>query len=189
MTVRAERPQAGSGGSYRGGAPERPAPAMEGKNSVLLIGYLTKEPELKYTPAGLAMYGASIALPVKRKVRDGADKWDTTTLRIKAFGKLAEQMGDTVGNEGQWLKVNGSIKNSSWVKQDGTKAFSTEIMVSGYEVVEPNAERRAPEPGDEPRPMRSVSAPVPRAAVARPAPEPEPEPEDDFPIHVDDENY
>jgi single-strand DNA-binding protein len=78
---------------------------MASYNKVILIGNLTRDPELRYTPKGTAI--ARIALAVNRNWRtdSGEMRDEVTFIDIDAFGKQAEVIGEYLAKEAQlWLK-------------------------------------------------------------------------------------
>jgi len=97
-------------------------------NNVNLIGHLTKEPELMYTPTGVAVLTNSIA------VDDGwGDKKKTYFFNLKWFDKVAETVvGITF--KGQKIAVSGNLIQRSWEK-DGKKQYAIEIRVKEFKLL------------------------------------------------------
>jgi single-strand DNA-binding protein len=87
---------------------------MTGFNKVILAGNLTRDPELRYTPGGLAI--AKFGLAVNRKWKDGQSgemKEEVTFVDIDAFGKQAEAIGQYL-KKGRPILVEGRLKLDQW---------------------------------------------------------------------------
>ena len=101
---------------------------MAGENSVTIIGNLTDDPELKYTPNGAAVVNFSVA--VSRRVKDeSTGQWsdaDTSFLRVNAWRSLAENIAESL-TRGTRVVVSGRLRQRSWETQDGDKRSVVEI--------------------------------------------------------------
>lgn len=98
-------------------------------NKAILMGRLTKAPEIKYTQSGKAV--ASFTLAIDRRRSAGGEK-QADFISCVAWEKLAE----TIGNycvKGQQIAVEGRIQSRSYDAQDGSKRYVTEVVVSGME--------------------------------------------------------
>ena len=98
-------------------------------NKVLLIGRLGKNPEIRYTPDGLAIANFSVATDEGYKDKDGNYKSNTEWHRIVAFGKLAEICGEYL-TKGKQVYIEGRIQTRTWNDQNGEKKYSTEIIAN-----------------------------------------------------------
>ena len=98
-------------------------------NKVLLIGRLGKNPEIRYTPDGLAIANFSLATDEGYKGKDGNYQSNTEWHRIVAFGKLAEICGEYL-TKGKQVYIEGKIQTRSWNDQNGDKRYSTEIIAN-----------------------------------------------------------
>lgn len=107
-------------------------------NSVQLMGRLTREPDIKHTQAGDPV--ARYTLAVDRGW--GEDK-TTDFISCVAFKKAAEFVERYV-HKGTKLVVSGSIKTGSYSKQDGTKVYTTDVIIDRQEFAE--SKQAAPEP-------------------------------------------
>jgi single-strand DNA-binding protein len=92
-------------------------------NSVHLIGRLTKEPELVFTPSGVAVFNNSIAIDEKYK-----DEKKTFFFNVKAFSKLAEMIA-TYSYKGQLVGITGRLTQRSYDNKEGQKVYLTEITI------------------------------------------------------------
>lgn len=98
-------------------------------NKVVLIGRLTKDPELRYAQGnGTAV--CRFTLAVARQFK----KDETDFINCVSFGKAAETINQYMA-KGRQLAVTGSIRTGSYDAQDGTKRYTTDIAVDGFEFV------------------------------------------------------
>jgi len=105
---------------------------MAGKsvNKVILIGNLGKDPEVKYTQAGMPVAKFSIATNERFKDKDGQWQDRTEWHNIVAFQRLAEIVGEYLKKGGKCY-VEGSLRTSSWDdKETGQKKYKTEIIAN-----------------------------------------------------------
>ncbi len=96
-------------------------------NKVQLIGNLTRAPELKFTPTGIAYCTFGIATNREWKV-DGENKQQTDYHNIVAWQKLGELCAQLL-KKGTKVSVEGRIQNREWDGQDGQKVKRTEIVI------------------------------------------------------------
>ena len=102
---------------------------MSGLNKVMLIGRLGRDPELRYTPSGLAIANFSVATSEEWKDKNTGEKKERTEWhRIVAFGKLGEICGQYL-SKGKQVYVEGRLQTRSWEK-DGVTRYTTEIVAS-----------------------------------------------------------
>ena len=99
---------------------------MTGFNKVILIGNLTKNPELRYTPSGTPV--ASFGLAVNRKFRQGEElKEEVCFIDIVVFGKTAEHCGQYL-SKGSGVIVDGRLQQRRWETDDGQKRSKHEVV-------------------------------------------------------------
>ncbi|MGL4483657.1 MAG: single-stranded DNA-binding protein [Anaerovoracaceae bacterium] len=102
-------------------------------NISVLIGRLTRDPEIRYTEGGnLAIANFSIA--VDRIAKQGEEK-KTDFIRITAFGKQAENCEKFL-TKGKLVGVEGRIQTDSYVNKEGQKVFTTDIVASRVQFLE-----------------------------------------------------
>ncbi|MCR4279384.1 MAG: single-stranded DNA-binding protein [Candidatus Zambryskibacteria bacterium] len=96
-------------------------------NKAILIGNLTRDPELKSLPSGIQV--ATIGLATNRtwKDKDGNKKEDTQFHNIVVFGRQAETSAQFL-RKGSSILVEGRMQTRSWDAADGTKKYRTEIV-------------------------------------------------------------
>lgn len=99
---------------------------MTSFNKVILIGNLTKNPELRYTPNGTPV--ASFGLAVNRKFRQAEElKEEVCYVDIVVFGKQAEHCGQYLG-KGNGVIVDGRLQQRRWETEDGQKRSRHEVV-------------------------------------------------------------
>jgi single-strand DNA-binding protein len=154
---------------------------MASFNKVILVGNLTRDPELRYTPKGMAI--AKIGLAVNRVWRNeaGESKEEVTFVDVDAFGRQAETLAQYM-KKGSPLLVEGRLKLDQWDdKQTGQKRSKLGVIVEGFQFLGGGRG----EQGDSPRRAPTAAAPAAAAASGAPAAEPDmppPPEEDDVPF-------
>src|SRR5258708_4321068 len=98
-------------------------------NKVMLIGNLTRDPELRYTPQGTAVITFSIATNRQWKTESGELKDNAEFHRIVAWDKLAEICGKML-KKGTRAYVEGRLQTRTWQAQDGAQKSTTEIVIT-----------------------------------------------------------
>lgn len=99
---------------------------MASLNKVLIIGNLTKDPELRYTPGGTAVANLRMATNRKFKDRSGEMKQEVCFLTVVAWDKQAEVCNQYL-HKGSPLFVEGRLQSRSWEGSDGKKRNVLEI--------------------------------------------------------------
>ena len=98
-------------------------------NKAVLIGRLTKDPELRYAQGNgtaVCKFTLAVSKPFKKD--------ETDFINCVSFGKAAETINQYMA-KGRQLAVTGSIRTGSYDAQDGTKRYTTDIAVDGFEFV------------------------------------------------------
>jgi len=104
-------------------------------NKVILIGRLTKDPDIRYSQGNSDMAVARYTLAVDRRFgkRDGEQTADF--IPCVAFGKSAE-FAERYLHQGIKIAVNGRIQTGSYTNRDGVKVYTTDVIVEDQEFVE-----------------------------------------------------
>jgi single-strand DNA-binding protein len=149
---------------------------MASFNKVILVGNLTRDPELRYTPKGMAI--AKIGLAVNRVWRNeaGETKEEVTFVDIDVFGRTAENVGQYM-RKGRPILVEGRLRLDQWDdKQTGQKRSKLGVVAETVQFLgSPTGSGNAGgETGEAPR---RAAAPAAAAAPASPAAAPETEPD------------
>jgi single-strand DNA-binding protein len=99
---------------------------VAGYNKVILIGNLTRNPELRYTPSGTPV--ASFGLAVNRRFRQGEElKEEVCYIDIVVFGRQAEHCGQYL-SKGNGVIVDGRLQHRRWETEDGQKRSKHEVV-------------------------------------------------------------
>lgn len=101
-------------------------------NTVNLVGRLTRDPEVRYTDGGLSIARFNLAVD-RRFKKDGQP--DADFPNCVAFGKTAEFI-EKYFSKGQRMGAVGRIQTGSYTKEDGTKVYTTDVVVENVEFVE-----------------------------------------------------
>lgn len=96
-------------------------------NKVQLIGNLTRDPELRYTPNGAAVCTIGLATNRSWTTDAGERKEETEFHRVVAWNKLAELCSQLL-TKGRKVYFEGRLRTTSWQGQDGATRYSTEIV-------------------------------------------------------------
>lgn len=97
-------------------------------NRVQLIGNMTRDPELRYTPSGAAVCSFSVATNRGWTTDTGEKKEEVEFHRIVAWNKLAELCSQFLV-KGRKVYVEGRMATRSWTAQDGTQKSTTEVVI------------------------------------------------------------
>ena len=101
---------------------------MRSVNKVILIGNLTRDPELKDTQGGQPIVTFGIATNREWVVGDGERKQSTEFHEIVAWAKLAEICGKFL-KKGKLVYLEGYLKTRSWETENGDKKYRTEVVL------------------------------------------------------------
>jgi len=99
---------------------------MASLNRVLLIGNLTKDPELRYTPNGTAVTNLRLAVNRKFKDKTGELKEDTCFVTVTAWDKQAEICNQYL-QKGRSVFIEGILQSRSWETNDGQKRSTIDV--------------------------------------------------------------
>ena len=114
-------------------------------NKVELIGNLTRDPELRYTPQGTGVCTFGLATNRSWVTEGGEKKEDVEYHRIVAWNKLGELCSQLL-TKGRKVYVEGRLSTRSWTGQDGAQRQTTEIVISDMIILDSKrAEGEGPE--------------------------------------------
>lgn len=129
-------------------------------NSVVLVGRLSKEPELRTSQSGVDICRFSIAVN-RRSKQDGQPSADF--INCIAFKKTATNIG-IYFHKGSRIAVEGHIQTGSYTDRDGKKVYTTDVIVDNFDFIDTRAEAQA-EAGDAPQPKAPQQAKPTKAAT------------------------
>ena len=155
---------------------------MASFNRVILAGNLTRDPELRYTPKGLAISKIGLAVNRTWKNEAGETKEEVTFVDVDSFGRQAEVIAQYF-KKGSPILVEGRLRLDQWDdKQTGQKRSKLGVVLEGFSFLD-SGRTDSGAPSEAPRP-RSAAVPAAASAAPEAAAEPEtvPHEEDDVPF-------
>lgn len=99
---------------------------MASFNKITIVGYLGRDPELRYTPQGTPVCDFSIATTERRKDKSGEFHDQTTWFRVSFWGKLAEVANQYLA-KGRQAYIEGRLTQREWQDRDGNQRTSLEV--------------------------------------------------------------
>lgn len=109
-------------------------------NKAILVGRLTKDPELKSTASGISVVNFTVA--IQRKFKDANGERQTDFINCVAFSRTADFV-KTYFNKGNMISCDGSIQTRTWDDADGKRHFFTEVIVNDAGFVESKRDAEA----------------------------------------------
>lgn len=103
-------------------------------NKAILIGNLTRDPEVRTTPSGVSVAGMTVA--TNRRYKDADGKQVTDFIPVVAWRKLADLCGQYL-SKGKKVCVVGEIQTRSYIAEDGSKRYATEVVADEIEFLTP----------------------------------------------------
>jgi single-strand DNA-binding protein len=140
-------------------------------NKVELIGNLTRDPELRFTPSGAAVCTFGLATNRQWNTETGERKEEVEFHRIVAWNKLAELCGQLLA-KGRKVYVEGRLQTRKWTGQDNQERITTEIVISDMIILDSKfqSEQRSGEVAEVPENLDEIIPPVEDAGSAKPTP-------------------
>lgn len=126
-------------------------------NKVILMGRLTRDPEVRYSQGEQSLAIARYTLAVDRRFRRDGDQQTADFISCVAFGRQGE-FAERYLRKGLKIAVTGRIQTGSYTNREGQKVYTTEVVVEDHEFAESKAasESSGYVPAD--RPMPSAAA-------------------------------
>ena len=144
---------------------------MANFNKVILMGNLTRDPELRYTPKGMAIAKLGVAVNRRWTSEGGEQREETTFVDVDAFGKQAETLGQYM-KKGRPIFIEGRLRLDSWEdKNTGQKRSKLGVVLESFQFMDQGGGDTAGGGGS------SRSSKTPSAAADTPPPE-----DDDVPF-------
>ena len=131
-------------------------------NKVTLIGNLTRDPELRYTPSGTAVCTFGLATNRSWTTQTGETKEETEFHRIVSWNKLGELCSQLLA-KGRKVYVEGRLATRTWQAQDGTQRTSTEIVIEDMIILD--SKRVVTEMPDNTQAAQRTAAKIPAEEV------------------------
>ena len=123
---------------------------MANLNKVFLMGNLTRDPELRYTPAGKAVASFGIAINRVWTAESGEQKKDVCYVDISIFGRRAEVVGEYF-SKGNPIFIEGRLQFNQWETKDGQKRNTLRVVADNFQFIGGTAKRPEGESGSLPK--------------------------------------
>ena len=155
---------------------------MPSYNKVILVGNLTRDPQLSYLPSQTPVVEFGLAVNHRWRGANGEQREETCFIDCRCYGKQAETLNQYV-TKGQALLVEGRLQFDTWEGQDGQKRSKHRVFVQGFQFLSPSRgqgqgqgqgggqARQAPPPPPAQAPQAQQSPPAPPADDFPPPPE------------------
>ncbi len=122
---------------------------MANYNKVLLMGNLTRDPELKRTSNDMAVAQISIAVNRRFKDRTGEQREETTYVDCESWGKTAETMAKYLA-KGRPVFVEGRLKLDQWQDKDGNNRSKLKVVIDNFQFVDSKGSQSSIPPAQTP---------------------------------------
>ena len=106
---------------------------MANFNKVLLVGNLTRDPELKHTPSNQAVAQIGLAVNRNYQTKDGEKREETTFVDCEAWGRTAEVMCQYLAKGRPVLGVEGRLKLDQWQDKDGNNRSKLKVVIENFQ--------------------------------------------------------
>src|SRR4051812_1335533 len=150
---------------------------MASFNKVILLGNLTRDPEVRYTPKGTAVTELGMAVNRVYTAENGEKREETTFVDVTLWGRTAEIAGEYL-KKGRPVFIEGRLQLDTWDdKQSGQKRSKLKVVGEGLQLLGGRPGGGGGGGGDEGGGSRPSSRPAPPPKAAAPA-----EPDDEIPF-------
>jgi len=157
---------------------------MPNYNKVILLGNLTRDPELRYTPSGLAVADLSLAVNRRSRSAEGERRDSVVFVEVTAWGKQAELINEYY-SKGQPIFIEGRLSLDEWTGKDGQRRSKLRVVLEKFEFLNTRGSGRGQSDSgasrEEGPPSGGASSPGGHGPARQQAPSPE-EPEDAEPF-------
>ena len=128
-------------------------------NKVILMGRLTRDPDVRYSQGDSPMAIARYTLAVDRRFRRDNDQQTADFISCVAFGRNGE-FAEKYLLQGTKIVAEGRIQTGSYTNKDGNKVYTTEVVVENQEFAESKASASNNEGGFQPQAQSAPTAPA-----------------------------
>lgn len=127
-------------------------------NRVCLVGRLTADPELRYTPSGVAVVNFRIG--VTRNFKNQQGEYESDFFNIVAWRQTAEFVSN-YARKGNLISVDGRLQARNWETQDGQRRTTVEVVADNVQLLESRRDRETAAPAEDvPPPVEDDLAPA-----------------------------
>ena len=138
-----------------------------GINKVILVGNLGQDPEIRYTPGGMAVANITVATSDSWKDKQTGEQQERTEWhRVVFFNRLAEIAGEYL-KKGSQVYIEGRLQTRKWKDQGGQDRYTTEIVANDMQMLGSRGKSAGAAPEHDYNQSRSASKP---ATTSSPAP-------------------
>ena len=148
---------------------------MASVNKIFLIGNLTRDPELRYTPKGTPVCDIAIAVNRNYTGEDGSKSQETTFVDVTLWSRLAEVANEHL-RKGRPVFIEGRLSQETWTDQSGNKRTKLKVVAENLQFL--GSREGEATPSGAPRSQAPSSAPRQAAAQPRQQSQPTDEPDD-----------
>ena len=131
---------------------------MANYNKVIMIGNLTRDPQLSYLPSQTAVVELGLAVNRRWKGQDNQQREETCFVDCRAYGRQAETLNQYM-NKGKPILIEGRLQYDTWEGKDGTKRSKHRVIIERFQFL------------GAPGPAPASQAPRPAAPPAQGAPD------------------
>ncbi|MDG1137320.1 MAG: single-stranded DNA-binding protein [Phycisphaerales bacterium] len=125
-------------------------------NKVLIMGNLTRDPELKQTPSNQSVAQIGLALNRKFKDREGNMREEVTYVDCEAWGRTAEVMSQYL-SKGKPVFIEGRLKLDQWQDKDGNNRSKMKVVIESFQFIDSKG-------GQSSQPPTNATNPAPQTA-------------------------
>jgi single-strand DNA-binding protein len=125
-------------------------------NKIVIVGYLGRDPELRYTPQGTQVCNFSVATTERRRDSAGEFQERTTWFRVTAWGRLAEVANQYL-KKGSHAYIEGRLSAREYTARDGSLRTSLDVNATDIQFLDRRAAEIAGEPAEEGAPSTPMA--------------------------------
>jgi single-strand DNA-binding protein len=116
---------------------------MASFNKVILMGNLTRDPQLRYLPSNMAVCDFGVAVNRRWRDKDGNQKEEVCFVDVAAWSRQAETINQYM-TKGKPILIEGHLKLDSWTGQDGQKRSKLSVVVDNFQFVGGRGDQAGP---------------------------------------------
>lgn len=115
---------------------------MASYNRVIILGTLTRDPEVRHTPSNQSVANFGLAINRRYTTSGGEKKEETTFVDCEAWGKTGEAIGQYL-TKGRPVFVEGRLKLDTWQDQQGEKKSKLKVVVESFQFIDSGGKPKA----------------------------------------------
>jgi single-strand DNA-binding protein len=128
-------------------------------NKVLIMGNLTRDPELKQTPSNQSVAQIGLALNRKFKDREGNMREEVTYVDCEAWGRTAEVMSQYL-SKGKPVFIEGRLKLDQWQDKDGNNRSKMKVVIESFQFIDSKGGQSSQPPANGTNPAPQTAPPT-----------------------------